>query len=530
MSTNKRTKLQQEIGLGEEEAEAHPAWEMGKDGKVLLQPSPEANEEEEDLVDDEVDFHSAKIRGKEHTQSSVWDPQFLQFSKHLRNNFFKDYDIRRMQKMNRESFYHLLMALVAQVGSYLICRIYFPSYWTLWALPLFVFHIWCIQFGEIVHTRAHWPRLMTGSPYMDSLVDTVAIVLTGTSKETFRRRHIVAHYSDVGNLSRVFSDVWLPFVQFPATFYIFPHKLLTMFLDVELCKRENMSRRQLFVEMIMFYGYLAFMVYEALYLNSYFLSVFHFSTSVVLFGAQVMGAMLAHSGIDKRNSFNSNGLFDYRTAGGLWGLSIWFVDFFGNGGLSNHGIHHAHTQLPLYTINQNLREINKYALENFQDVRYNTILAHGIHKDLLEKIPPPKWYDYIMQFILMSFMLLLAALTIMGLPVPPPAMFEALIVDYRFFFYNSLYEYYERTVVFWESLELLAREKTLVNPNAYFALISQRCSSMRKYIETHPKPTGPNFKECCSREEMRERTCPREVFDFNIMPFVEKAEETDEDN
>ena len=412
-----RTELQEKIGLGEEEeSEPHIGYKS-EGGKVVeSDPSTQEPEDQEKMVGDEIDFHSSNIRGKKHAQSNVWDDQFLHFSKYLRKEFFKDYNIKKMQEMNKENFFHLMLAIVAQVGSYVLLRMYIPDWWKWWAFPLFVFHIWLIQFGEIVHTRAHWPKLMTGSSYMDSFVDTVAIMLTGTSKETFRRRHIVAHYSDVGNLSRMFSDVWLPFVQFPATFYIFPHKLLLMFLDVELCKKESMSRRQLFTEMVMFYLYLAMMVCEVVYLDSYFLCVFHFSTSVVFNGAQVMGAMLAHSGVDKRNSFNSNGLFDWRTATGLFKVSVWFVDFFANGGLSNHGIHHAHTQLPLYMVNRNLRAINKFCLENYENVRYNQILGHIQYEDILKKIPDPTYVDYVIQFLFMFLMLILAAVTIMGLP------------------------------------------------------------------------------------------------------------------
>jgi len=230
---------------------------------------------------------------------------------------------------------------------------------------------------------------------------------------------------------------------------------------------------------------------------------------VVYHGAQVMGAMIAHSGIDKRNSFNSNGLFDWREAKGLFQVTLFVVDLFANGGCSNHGIHHAHTQLPLHLLNKNLREINAYALKNFKDVRYNTILAHNLYGDLHATLPAPKWYDYIIQATFIFSLLAYSAIIIMGAPLPPPIAFENVLVDYRFYFYVNRADVWARWKVYAEHLQITARKQLIVSPNAYLDLVAgyfPRCEAVLKSQPvTIPVPA-----------DFTQKICPQEVYDFNI--------------
>jgi len=356
---------------------------------------------------------------------------------------------------------------------------------------------------------------MTGSDQMDSLVDTVAIIITGTSKEGFRRRHIAAHYSDVGNLSRIFSDVWIPFSQFPSTFFIYPHKLLMLFLDVEYCRRENLSRQQLMTEMIGFYSYLSLMIYEILFCNSCFLLVFHMGPGVIYHGAQVMGAMIAHSGIDKRNSFNSNALFDWREATGLFQVTLFIVDLFANGGCSNHGIHHAHTQLPLHLINKNLREINSYVLKNFKDVRYNTVLSHNIYGDLHARLPPPQWYDYVIQACFIFVLLAYSAIIIMGAPLPPPIAFENMLLDYRWPFYVDRADVWARWKIYVDHLQIMPRKQLVVSPNAYLDIVSGNYVKYEAYMKNHKSTIPPPA-------DLIDRIMPQEVYEFNIAKPMEE--------
>lgn len=503
-----RTQLQKDIDLPvnpKDSAEAHMAFKQNDAGEA-------------DFTSDEADFHKASIRGLKHTQDHVWDPQFLDFSKWLRKTYFKDIGIEEMQAMNKENFYKMAGSLVAQFTLYWLFHFTVPEYFWLWGAPLFVLNCWLVQFGELVHTRSHWPKNMTGSTEMDSIVDSVAIIVTGTSKEGFRRRHIAAHYSDVGNLSRVFSDVWLPFSQFPSTFYMYPHKLLMLFLDVEYCRRENLSRQQLLVEMVGFYTYLCFMMYEVFFCETCFLLVFHMGPGTIYHGSQVLGAMIAHSGIDKRNSFNSNGLFDWREAKGLFKVTLFVVDLFANGGVSNHGIHHAHTQMPLAMINKNLREINAYALKTYKGVRYNNTLTMNYYTDLYESIPEPQWYDYCIQATFTFFCLFYSALIIMGAPLPPPIVFEQVLVDYRFHFYVNKADMWARWRVYADALEVKSRKELIVSPNAYLTLFSSfypRCDEyLAKHKTTIPVPEG-----------IAERIAPQEVMDFNVhIPMAELRE------
>lgn len=82
--------------------------------------------------------------------------------------------------------------------------------------------------------------------------------------------------------------------------------------------------------------------------------------------------MLSHSGIDKRNSFDSNGIFD-ENCPGLFSVMIWLLNNLANMFPINHGIHHAYTQLPLEVINADYKEINAHILKTYQNVRHNTV-------------------------------------------------------------------------------------------------------------------------------------------------------------
>lgn len=82
--------------------------------------------------------------------------------------------------------------------------------------------------------------------------------------------------------------------------------------------------------------------------------------------------MISHSGIDKRNSFDSNGIFDHNCQG-LFKVMIWLLNNVANMFPINHGIHHAYTQLPLEVINRDYQLINSHILASYPNVRYNTV-------------------------------------------------------------------------------------------------------------------------------------------------------------
>jgi hypothetical protein len=237
-------------------------------------------------------------------------------------------------------------------------------------------------------------------------------------------------------------------------------------LDKEFCAREKLNRTQLFIETIGLYLYLIGMVTE-LYYGSYWMLCFHMIPLLIFHASQILAATISHSGLDKRNSFNSNGMFDYDTAEGLWATSLWLCCLVGNGGPINHGIHHAFSQLPLDIINHDYKAINKYALETYQNVRYNNMLTMIIHKNILDRLPPPKWYHRIIQFFVTSFVILISVLTILGLDIPP-VIWELAMVDYRTYLVSTKAERYANLCGMYEAIELHIRRDEIVNPNAYF--------------------------------------------------------------
>jgi hypothetical protein len=346
---------------------------------------------------------------------------------------------------------------------------------------------------------------MTGSNVVDKTIDVSMMVIAGASRETFRRRHVAAHYADIGNIARLFSDVWLPFVTFPAVYYLYPHFILKIALDTEYCKKERLSRKQLAIETFGLYVYILLLAGE-LYFGGHYLLVFHLLPLLVYHGGEITGAMISHSGIDKRNSFDSNGIFD-ENCEGLFSVMIWLLNTLANKFPINHGIHHAYTQLPLEVINNDYKTINEHILKSYQNVRYNTVLAHKVQKSILAQLPPPRWYNYVIQFVVDCLLLLLGVLTLIGAPVPPPIALEWLIVDYRILFVPRE-QRYANLVGFWNTVQLVPRLKAMTAQNAYLELAFNNYSYFKKYLDARGiKPT--QFKP--------EDICPPDVYQVNVL-------------
>lgn len=259
------------------------------------------------------------------------------------------------------------------------------------------------------------------------------------------------------------------------------------------------------METVGLYCYLIMLVVE-LYFGSYYLLVFHLLPLLVFHGGEIMGAMLTHSGIDKRNSFDSNGLFDHK-AEGLFGVMVWLLNTIANEFPINHGIHHAYTQLPLAVVNRDHTFINDYILKSYKNVRYNTVLAHKVQKNLLAKLPPPRWYNYVIQFAVDSLLIIDGILTLVGAPVPPPVAFEFLIVDYRLALVPKE-QRYANMVGFWDTLQFIPRLKEMTTTNAYLQLVFNNYSYFKKYIEERGVPATV-FKP--------EDICPLDVYQLNVV-------------
>jgi hypothetical protein len=478
--------------------------------------SKEAQPEEEGYVTSLVDssLNQTVIRNDEddfkllrHRKiNEMFDRDFQDFCQWMRKTYGSKYTLPVMRQLNRRMTLELLLYLSISLLIYLLLRIYFYQYVSLWFLPMFLFSLlYVMPKEEIVHMRAHWCTNMTGSDFMDKCIDWTMMIICGGSKESFRRRHIAAHYADVANFARIFSDVWLPFITLPPVFYIRPHLLLRLVIDKEFCAREKLNRTQLFIEMIGLYLYISALFAEMIYLRSFWLICFHFCPMMFSHASQFLAASVCHSGVDKRNSFNSNGLFDPDTipdSQALFRLTVRIITRISDGGLINHGIHHAFTQLPLPIVNKEYKKINKHILETYKNVRYNQVLSQIVQKQLFARIPAPKWYDYVIQGFLTLVIIFMTCLTVLGLPVPP-TIFEACLVDYRIFFYSSRAERYANQIGFLDAMEMVARKHELVNPNAYFVLVLKNYEKMLDYLKKYaPDIPIPKIYDKLASEEV----------------------------
>jgi len=379
---------------------------------------------------DEDDFKELKTKSLD----DIFDEDFRDFAKWMRKTYTAKYPYSKMRMINKHAVVTLLKAFAVSISIYLILRIYFFDYVLYWFLPFWCFQMfWVIQKEEVCHLRSHWVVNMTGSKFWDNFVDWSMVILAGASKELIRRRHIAAHYSDIANASRITSEVWIPFNTLPPVFYLRPDLPIKIFFDKEFIAKEKLNRSQIFVEMVGIYAYMAALICEMYYLNSFYLFAFHMLPCMFFMSATVCQAVITHSGVDKRNSFDSNGLFDADTCEGLFACHLRLIGFFGDQGVFNHGIHHAFTQLPLDIVNKEYKEINEYCLKTYKHVRYNKVLAHRVHANVLSKLPPPKWYDYIIQYFCSFMIVAICTGTFIGLPVVP-TFFELLAIDYRAYF------------------------------------------------------------------------------------------------
>jgi len=329
--------------------------------------------------------------------------------------------------------------------------------------------------------RAHSPRNLTGVRLFDRIIDVMGLVSCGVSTNVFKRRHLAAHYNDVGNLSRLFSTVWLTFDDLPASYYLKPYLLVKFLCDKEFCKNEKIDRRLLLLETLFFYAYYAVMICEIVVFHSYFILAFNMLPGLLIAASQILGAIIVHSGIDKRNSFDSNGIFDPKKLTGLFAVSAWFNGLLSGRFVVNHGIHHAYPPLPLTIINAEYEHFNQHILANYDNVRFNQVLTHRMHGNILARLPEPTWLDRGVTLMLAAFAHLCVTLTIMGLPLPPN-VFERLLVDYRLYFYSTRRERRENFVRFLDGQRFAERWAEMAEPNTYLRFVGRRYESYKAYL------------------------------------------------
>lgn len=309
--------------------------------------SVEAEEERENL-----DYSNFRRLHAGKKISDLYEPEFLRFCKWMRGDVHARYDPDSFRAINRREVFSLAGNYVLLLVAYVAARWSFPASWELaWGPALFCFALSAFRGEQMVHARMHYIFDMTGWPWLDAVVDALLMPLTGVSKEAFYRRHVDEHLADVSNVARVFGEAWLPFDDLPAVWWLKPWLLVRLLLDGPRLQRERFSRRQLLVEAAGLFGSLAVCAGELALYGSHFVLVYHMLAYSVTLGARLMTGMFTHSGVDRRNSFNSCGLFDEREHAGLFTVTIWLINALSDRGLSNHPVHHGYSQCPISIVN-----------------------------------------------------------------------------------------------------------------------------------------------------------------------------------
>jgi hypothetical protein len=436
-------------------------------------------------------FESHQSLNKE----EMFDDQFIDFMKWFKQDVRQRYSREDFQKIELSNLLTLAIGYLGIVlPLYLYLHWQFPQYALVWGVPLFLLALFFAINVEVMHMRTHSPTKLTGIGWLDRAVDYLGLAVSGISPNLFARRHLAAHYNDIGIVSKIFSQVWLTFDKFPLSFYSRPQILVKFLQDEGFCREEKLNRKTLLIETIAFYVYLAGVVAE-LWFGSYFLLVFHLLPNLYIASSQIVSAMLVHSSTDNRNSFDSNGIFDPQTAEGLFRVPLWFYGLSNNGFFVNHGIHHAYPQVPLDIINTNYKRYHQKILNEYTGVRYNQTNSHRIYAPLLANLGTPNAFDYGVSAIVSFVASIAMMLTIMGLPVPP-TIFELVLVDYRVLTTYSKSERFACWVSFFEKLNLEDRYQAIEHRNTYLEWVYRKYVQRKNYLTQHPVTANSIVNAC----------------------------------
>src|SRR5262245_49790889 len=453
-------------------------------GKVPSEPRVMAAEEDQlSQATLASEFEDFKVLGdlQKIDRKELFDDQFMDFIRWFKKDIFSRYTKADFRRMERRNFLLLIFGYLAVLSTYILCHTFLPAHPVLWGVQLFVAAEWVMKRVGVIHMRAHSPQNLTGVWLFDRLIDVLGLVSCGVSTNVFKRRHLAAHYNDVGNFSRLFSTAWLTFDDLPACYYLKPYLLIKFLCDKEFCRVEKIDRRLLLIETVFFYVYYAAVFFELFALHSYFLLVFHMLPSLLIASSQILGAVIVHSGIDKRNSFDSNGLFDPQKLTGLFRVSTWFNSLLSDHFTINHGIHHAYPPLPLSIINAEYEHYHQHIQSHYDNVRLNQVLTHRMHGNILSRLPAPTWFDRGVTLGIAVVAHLCVCLTIMGLPFPPN-LFERLLVDYRLYLYSTRHERRENFVRFMDSMHFAERFAETPDPNTYLRFFYHRYQRYQAYL------------------------------------------------
>jgi len=461
-------------------APAHPSG----DAHSSEAEKPAADEMEELAADE--DYKDYKAKGLVSDVTSLFEADFIAFSRWLRKDINARYTTDDFIRINRKEVLQHYTAVTLLVVLYLALHFWLGPYRAYWRVPLFILSFWVFRTDQVLHTRMHWPKRMTGWPALDTFVDWTLILVTGVSKEAFHRRHVDEHMTDVANMARLFGDEWLPFLDLPWVWFLRPLAFFELFSERKV-KQFRLDRRQLAVEAVGLCLYLGLAAYE-LWCGSNFIVCYHMLPMTWSISARLFTGMFTHSAVDRRNSFNSCGIFHERDAKGLFKLTVWMINLLTNRGLSQHGLHHGYTQCPPAIINANIEDINAHILANYKHVRYNRIFAHEVHRDSLARLPPPRYYDYAVQALVNLACITATMFTVFGFDVSPYKS-ELAMVDYRALIRIPKAERYANFIAMLDSLAIRDRARKLRSQHHYLLSVRAAGNAMQAYLKAHQPGT-----------------------------------------
>lgn len=432
-------------------------------------PSEESQMDEGLQFQDFQEFKDLKTVNR----NEMFDEQFLHFIKWFKADIKGRWTRADFQRMERNDLLSLLAGYSLVIVAYVVLFNLYRGAALFWGPPLFCIAVWLATKAEVFHMRTHLPKDLTGWPILDKFIDYFGLAMSGVSPNLFKRRHLAAHFNDVALVSKLFSNVWLAFTQVPVSYYLRPDKLVKFILDDEFCKRELINRRQLVWETLFFYLYFVALIGEIVVFNSFFLLCFHLLPGLFVAGTQIMGAFIVHSGKEAINSWESNGLMDHKTATGLFKVTLWWFHLFNNNLFVNHGIHHANPQIPLKLINADYERYHKFILENYENVRYNRLISHDVFQPILDRMPAPGPFSYVVAFFVVLFCHGMITLAALGAPIAP-IIFEWAYVDWRIPLYSTAKERYALRVRYLEEVGIPQRYAEMKNPNFYLKTLYKR--------------------------------------------------------
>lgn len=129
-----------------------------------------------------------------------------------------------------------------------------------------------------------------------------------------------------------------------------------------------------------------------------------------------------------------------------------------------------------------LDAITAHIRATYDHVRWNNVLSHHVHHDILARLPRPRPHEYLVQLLVSFAVLIGSTMTILGLPFPP-VVFELAMVDYRAYFASTRAERYGNSIALWDSLRLRERAAMMKRHNGYMTMMLKNEAMMRRHCE-----------------------------------------------